>query len=600
MNDLSFDLVSLAHAYDDGLTPERLVDLVFDRIAACGDPGIFITLAERDMVLAQARALGPRDGTTPLWGVPCAVKDNIDVAGLPTTAACPAFTYEPARDATCVAKLRAAGALIVGKTNLDQFATGLVGVRTPYPAPQNAFNPAMVPGGSSSGSAVAVARGLVSFALGSDTAGSGRVPAALNNIVGLKPSLGSISATGTVPACRTLDTVSVFATTTDDAWAVYRTMSGFDASDAYSRSLPVGEIVPVRTPLRLGVPDARSRLFGGDALAERAFDVALADFAALGANLVTVDLAPFFATSKLLYEGAFVAERYAATRAVIEGHPQDMLDVTRTIIDGARRFSAADCFDAHYTRAALKRQTESLWSEIDALVVPTFPRPRTVADLREDPFGPNAELGTYTNFVNLLDLCGLAVPARFRDDGFPAGMTLLAPSGADAALAGIGRAFHRHVGVTLGATGAPQPVTRETAVRTTADTRIEIAVVGAHMSGMALNHELLARGGRFVRAATTRDTYQLFALPGGPPHRPGLLRVGQSGHAIACEVWSLPPDGFGTFVASIPAPLTIGTVHLNDGSTPKGFLAESEAIADAVDISRFGGWRSYMKARTQS
>ena len=595
MSDLSLDLASLSRAFDDGLTPEQLVGLVFDRIAACGDPGIFITLAERESVLAVARNLGERDHAKPLWGVPVAIKDNIDVAGLPTTAACPAFAYTPRHNAVCVDRLIAAGALVIGKTNLDQFATGLVGVRTPYPVPKNPFDPAIVPGGSSSGSAVAVARGLVSFALGTDTAGSGRVPAGLNNIVGLKPSLGSISMTGVVPACRTLDTVSIFATTVDDAWTAFRAIAGYDPADAFSSPGTIGDIIAAPPAMRLGVPDAKSRRFGGDSLAERAFDTALGDLRDLGASLVEIDFEPFFATSKLLYEGPFVAERFAATRAVVEQRPQDMLAVTREIIEISRRFTAADAFDAYYARDGFRRRTAAIWSQVDALVVPTFPRPRTVADLAADPFGPNAELGTYTNFVNLLDLCGIAVPARFRDDGFPAGITLLAPRGADARLAGIATAFHAHVGTPLGATGVAQPPVPATVA--VGSPGIEIAVVGAHMSGMSLNHELVTRGGRFIRCATTRGTYRLFALPGGPPRRPGLLRVAANGHGIDCEVWSLPPDGFGTFVASIPAPLTIGTVPLADGTMPKGFLVESEAVTGAEDISHFGGWRSYMQAR---
>ncbi len=593
----SLDFASLARAYDEGLTPEVLMGLLLDRIAACGDSGIFLSLTEPAQLMAQARALQPRDRADKrLWGVPFAVKDNIDIAGLPTTAGCPAYAYAPSQHAACVERLIAAGALVLGKTNLDQFATGLVGVRTPHPVPRNAFDAAIVPGGSSSGAAGAVARGLASFALGTDTAGAGRVPAALNNLVGVKPTLGAVSTRGVVPACRTLDCVSVFALTADDGFAVLCAMAGYDARDPFSKPVTLGGLAARPPMLRLGVPDASSRRFGGDALSERAFNRALSDLAGLGAELVEIDLAPFFAVAALLYNGPFVAERYAATRAIMETHPEDMLPVTRGVIGGATRFSAADAFDGLYRLAELRRKTDATWSGIDALVLPSLPRPVRVAELEADPLGPNAELGTYTNFVNLLDLCAVATPGRFRENGFPSGVTLAAPAGRDAFLASIAADLHAAVGVPLGATGHPQPPVpmRQTRAR---EGEVELAVVGAHMSGMALNGELLSNGGRFLRAAQTRSTYRLYALPGGPPRRPGLLRVdADRGTAIACEVWALPPEGFGRFVATIPAPLGIGTLRLEDGTNPKGFLVENEGVVGAEDVSHHGGWRSFVRA----
>ncbi len=595
----AFPSLSALHAaYADGLSPEAVVAETYRRIAAADDPGIFLARVPEAEMQAAARALGPFDpAQKPLWGVPFAVKDNIDVAGLPTTAACPDFASTPSATAPAVERLLAAGALLVGKTNLDQFATGLVGLRTPYPAPRNACDPAVVPGGSSSGSAVAVARGLVAFALGTDTAGSGRVPAGLNNIVGLKPSLGSVSGRGVVPACRTLDTLSVFAGTVAEADTVYRIIAGYDPQDPYSRALPVpprpGSLPP---GLRVGVPDAAGRIFGGDALSEAAFDASLADLrAVLGRGTADIDLAPFFAVAELLYAGPWVAERYQAIRGFIEARPDSLHPTTRAIIGAATRHAAADAFAGLYRLAELRRATEAVWRGIDVLVVPTYPRPRRVADLAADPVGPNSELGTYTNFVNLLDLCALAVPGRRRGDGFPSGVTLIAPRGADGLLAELGARLHEAAGATLGASGVPVPAEPAPRGDRAQGEEIEVAVVGAHLSGLPLNGELTARGARFLRAVATSPDYRLYALPGGPPARPGLIRVGPgSGAVIETEVWALAPDAFGRFVAGIPSPLAIGTLSLSDGTTPKGFLAEAAGLTDARDISGHGGWRAYL------
>ena len=594
MKDLSLDLVTLRAAYANGLDPHALIDLVYDRIEASNDPGIFIALRPRADAHQEIDATGTSG--KPLWGIPFAVKDNIDVARLPTTAACPDFAYMPSADAASVARLRAAGAIVIGKTNLDQFATGLVGLRTPYPVPRNSFDAAIVPGGSSSGSAVAVARGLVSFALGTDTAGSGRVPAALNNVVGLKPSVGAVSTRGVVPACRTLDCVSVFALTTPDAWDVYTAMAGFDPVDAFSRDVPAGAPKLDVKGLRIGAPDAASRKFGGDALAEAAFDAHLASLRALGATIVDVSLVPFFETARLLYEGPWIAERHAALHDFLTQSPQSFLPVTRGIVESATKFSATDAFEGLYRLADLKRIASAVWNDVDALVVPTLPRPRSVADLMADPLGPNAELGTYTNFVNLLDLCALAVPGRHRADDFPAGVTFIAPSGEDHVLAGLGAAFHAAAHVTLGATGVDLPRAHLPSPPRTDE--IELVVVGAHMSGLPLNRELTELGGRFSRTVETMPDYRFFALPGGPPFRPGLLRVeAGNGVAISTEVWTLSPQAFGSFVSRIPSPLGVGTLRLADGTTPKGFLVEAEAIRGAEDISAFGGWRAFIAAK---
>jgi allophanate hydrolase len=446
-----------------------------------------------------------------------------------------------------------------------------------------------------------VARGIVAFALGTDTAGSGRVPAALNNIVGLKPSLGTVSGRGMVPACRTLDTISVFAGTVADADAVYRAMAGYDASDPWSRPIVVAA-QPDSLPsgLRVGVPDAAGRRFAGDAVSAAAFDAALADLGGVlgGAAPIPVDMAPLFAVAELLYSGPWVAERYQAIRGLIERTPESLHPTTRRIIAGAAALSAADAFAGIYRLAELRRATEPLWGKIDVLAVPTYPRPRTVADLAADPIGPNSELGTYTNFVNLLDLCALAVPGRFRADGFPSGVTLIAPAGRDGLLAAIGARLHAASGVAIGAGKAAVPPPAVGSGRA-APGEIELVVVGAHLSGMPLNHELTSRNGRFLRAVQTAPDYRLFALPGGPPFRPGLMRVAAGeGVAIATEVWALSAEGFGSFVAGIPAPLGIGTTRLADGTSPKGFIVEAEGIKGATDVSSFGGWRAYIASRT--
>jgi allophanate hydrolase len=577
-------------------TPEQTLRRCFQRIRALDDPGVFITLREEADAVAEARALS--DPALPLYGVPVAVKDNIDVKGMPTTAACPDFSYMAEKDATAVARLRAAGAIIVGKTNLDQFATGLVGTRTPYPIPRNALCEDYIPGGSSSGSAVAVAAGLVPLSLGTDTAGSGRVPAMLTNIVGLKPSLGLVSTHGVVPACRTLDCVSVFALTVDDAWAALDVMAGHDPLDAYSRHRTAGAMSAMPPHLRFGVPRPSARVFFGDDTAAADFDDALNRLAKLGAALVEIDIQPFHETARLLYEGPWVAERYAVARSLIAASPDSLHPVTRAIIESGRRPSALDTFIAFYRLEELRRVAEKTFCEVDALALPTAPTIYTIEQLLNDPVQLNSRLGTYTNFVNLLDLCGLAIPSALHADRRPFGITLLAPGGRDALLASIGRVFHADTNLPLGATGAAQkPVDPLPPVAS--DGEIAIAVVGAHLSGMPLNGELIELGGRFLEKTVTGPAYRLYALAGTVPPKPGMLRVASAqGTAIEVEIWALPAAGFGKFVANIPAPLSIGTLTLADGRNVKGFLVEAEAVGGAQDISGFGGWRAFVTRAT--
>ena len=589
-------VAEILDAYRRGaVQPGDIVARSFERIRAHDDPAIFIALREEADVVAEARALvRGGDKTLPLYGIPVAVKDNIDVKGLPTTAACPAYSYRPNKDATCVARLRQAGALVLGKTNLDQFATGLVGMRTPYGIGRNLFDQKLIPGGSSAGSALAVGAGLAPLALGTDTAGSGRVPAAFSNIVGLKPSCGLVSTAGVVPACRTLDCVSVLALTVDDAMAMLRVIAGPDPADPFSRPRPVHAVGPMPDGLKLGVPLPGQRLFFGDRASEAAYDAALARLSALGAKIVEIDVEPFYATARLLYEGPWVAERYLTARALIASSPESLHPVTRQVILSGAHGTAADAFAAFYQLEELRQVRDRTLRAIDALVLPTAPTIYAIDEVLADPIGLNSRLGIYTNFVNLLDMCGLAVPASIRPDGIPFSVTLLAPAGDDAALAAIGREFHAATGLPLGALQHPQPPLARLPAAP-AEGEIPIAVVGAHLSGMPLNGELRAAGGRLIERTATAPHYRLYALAGARPPKPGLLRVQKgAGAATEVEVWALSEAAFGRFVAAVPSPLSIGTLELDSGRSVKGFLVEAEAVAGARDISSFGGWRAFM------
>ncbi|GGB55927.1 allophanate hydrolase [Roseibium aquae] len=600
LSDLPFTLDALRDAYAAGVAPAEVMIEALARLAAVDDPAIFIHLASSEQLSAQAAALGPYDPARPLWGMPFAVKDNIDVAGMPTTAACPNYAYTAAEDAFVVARLRAAGAIPIGKTNLDQFATGLVGVRSPYGVPRNALDAEIVPGGSSSGSAVVVAHGIVPFALGTDTAGSGRVPAALNGIVGLKPSLGALSASGVVPACRTLDTISIFALTVADAFDVLRTATAFDPADAYSRPMPAAAMpVPAPAP-RITAPDAASLIFFGDDAQAADFEATLTTLAEGGARIDRVDFSPFYDVARMLYDGAWIAERYAAIEDLMMTEPDSIHPVTRAIIAKAETQSAVDAFKGLYRLADLRRACAPILHATDMLCVPTIPTFATRAELDEDPITPNSNLGTYTNFVNLLDLCALAVPTGRRRDGRPGSVTFIAPAGADGVIAAQGQRLTQARCPMLGATGMITPDLPDPAPWPVSASEMALAVCGAHMSGLPLNHELTSRGARFLRATRTAPCYALFALPGGPPARPGLCRCDdEHGTSIALEVWAIPKDAVGDFIAGIPAPLVIGTVEIEDGSQVKGFLCEASGKRHGEDISVFGGWRSFLDRDTK-
>lgn len=595
-------LAQLRHAYRRGvLTPSACVEEILRRLDASGDNPVWIsrvsadTLRQRAAELdAQLLAQGPAIlDAQPLFGVPYAVKDNIDVAGMPTTSACPAFADTPRQHATAVARIEAAGGVLVGKTNLDQFATGLVGTRSPYGIVRHPDFPDYIAGGSSSGSAVAVAQGLVPFALGTDTAGSGRVPAGYNALVGLKPSRGLVSTAGVAPACRSLDCVSVFATDVADAWQVLQVLAAEDARDAYSRTLtplPVcSQEVVIAIPLHCQ--------FMGDAAAQAAFEAAVETLRRLPfVHLVTVDTREIFAAAALLYDGPWVAERRAALGDFFDTHAADMDPSVRTIIGAAERFDGVSAFEGQYRLAGHQAAARRLFENVHALMVPTTPKHPTIAEVLRDPIVVNSQLGLYTNFANLLDFAAIAIPAAPRHDGLPFGITLLAPAGADHRLASLAEVL---VPAFAGAdVQAPYAAVAFEPLPYTAAT-VEVAVIGAHLSGEPLNRQLLECGARLKAACRTVPRYRLYALANSQPAKPGIARVQADGVAIDVEVWQLPLSEFGRLVSWVSAPLAIGSVELEDGRWVKSFVCEPWGIADAEDISRHGGWRAYCRSLAQ-
>ncbi|MDB5439857.1 MAG: allophanate hydrolase [Caulobacteraceae bacterium] len=557
------------------------------RIAAYDEiqPQTWISRPSPEVVLAQAALVDQRIAAgeeLPLAGAPFAVKDNIDVAGSETTAGCPTFAYRPEHSAEVVERLVQAGAIMVGKTNLDQFATGLVGTRSPYGAPGCVFNQSMVSGGSSSGSAVAVAAGLVAFALGTDTAGSGRVPAAFNHLIGLKPSRGRWSTRGLVPACRSLDCISVFASELADAALVDETLAVFDPTDPYSRRKPALAKPP--GPARLGIPRPEQLQFFGDMEAQALHSVAVDRARAAGFELVEVDIEPLLAAAKLLYSGAWVAERAAAIEPLLRARPSALEPTVRAIIQGGLSLSAIDAFRGAYDLQALTREAEGIWTGIDALLLPTTPTAYAKAAVAAEPYALNANLGLYTNFVNLLDLCALAVPAGFRGDGVGQGVTFIAPAFADRVLTDLAARYLETFPMTE---MPPLDLTPH-------KPGIRLAVVGAHLSGMPLHWQLTSRNARLIGANRTASAYRLYAMAQSTPPKPALAHVGEGGQAIELEIYELETEAFGSFVAEVPPPLAIGTVTLEDGSQVKGFVAEPRALDGAADITAFGGWRAYI------
>lgn len=585
-------------AYQTGqLSPEVLLTLPSAYpetdtawIARAGEAQISEQL---DALAERLAALNGDITQLPLYGVPFAIKDNIDAAGWPTTAACPEFAYTASKDATVLARLRAAGAILMGKTNLDQFATGLVGTRSPYGAVPNSFNPDYVSGGSSSGSASVVARGLVAFSLGTDTAGSGRVPAGFNNIVGLKPTKGRLPNTGLVPACKTVDCISIFALTVDDAQKVAGLAEGFDGDDAYSRHNPGTAPVGFGAAMKLAVPETLE--FFGDAQNQAVFEQALHRLSGMGAEITRIDFAPFKALAEQLYYGPWVAERTVALTSMLETNPDAINPVVRGIVESGLAYSACDAYRAEYLRATLSRQINDALAGFDALVVPTSATLRTQAEMAAEPVLYNSQFGFYTNFTNLADLSALALPAGMRADGLPSGITLIAPAWHDTALARFGQRWQDSVGLPMGATGRAMPASPAPTPSPAIAPRgsVRVAVVGAHLTGMPLNVQLTRRDAVLVEQTLTAGDYRLYALPGTVPPKPGLVKS-PGGASIIVELWDIPLARFGEFVAEIPAPLGIGNLTLKDGRSVKGFICEPWAIDGALDITSFGGWRAYI------
>jgi allophanate hydrolase len=584
---LLLSLQNLRRQYKSGAArPEDIVRLIYGRIKAAGDDHVWIYLVPGEAALKRAGELGVWSPDRPLFGIPFAVKDNIDVEGLPTTAGCPAFSYVPQRTASAVRKAVDAGAILIGKTNMDQFATGLVGTRSPYGACSSIYHAGYISGGSSSGSALAVAKGEVCFALGTDTAGSGRIPAAFNGIVGVKPTRGLISTAGVVPACRSLDCVSVFSPDIETGAQVLEVLAGVDERDPYSR--PGQQQCDSFTFPKIGIPGEHQMEFFGDESAADCWRRAVLQ--APGPELTEIDLSPFQRAAELLYSGPFVAERYASVGSFVasfaESTPENGLDPTvRDIILGAAKYSAVDVFNAEYQLHDLRRTVNKIFESIDALLLPTAPTIYRIEEIRRNPIQLNSRLGIYTNFVNLLDLCAIAVPAGLRDDGLPFGVTLMAPAFCDAKLLRLADWWaHRWEGSQSG-----NDLRRATS--------IQLAVLGAHLAGQPLNHQLTSRGASLLRTTTTAPKYRLFALTNTAPPKPGLLRVAEpQPNGIEVEVWQLTQEAFGSLIAGIPPPMGIGNLELTDGSIVKGFICEPYALEGAEEITTLGGWRNYLKS----
>lgn len=595
----SLEIAALRARYESGeLTPGDVVSEVYDRIAARGDDSVWISLVPREEALRAAANLPGDPKSLSLYGVPFAIKDNIDAAGMDTTAACRDFAYHAAKSATVVTRLIEAGAILIGKTNLDQFATGLNGTRSPYGAPSTPFDDSMISGGSSSGSAVAVSAGLVSFALGTDTAGSGRVPAALTSVVGIKPSRGLVSTAGIVPACRSLDCTSVLSLTVADGSRVFAVIAGPDDADPWSRALPLPPADPAADELRgrvFGVPLPEQLGFGEDSGYLPVWQGLLDTLVAAGATVQEVDFAPFFAAGALLYEGPWLAERLSGLESFIDERPDSVNPVVLALLRAGKHISGTDVFRGVDSLRELSAQVAPILDRVDALLTPTTARTFSIEQMRADPITNNAALGRFTTFSNLLDLAAIALPAGQTSRGMPFGASISAAAGSDGELLSLASAIEKTLGLRLGATGhariggiePPAPLAESPAT-------MRLAVVGAHLQGMPLNAQLRDLGAVLIEKTRTAAEYRLFALAGAVPPKPGLLRVDEDGAAIEVEVYALPTAAFGEFIAAVTLPLAIGSLRLADGSTVHGFVCEPAGLVGARDITEFGGWRAFV------
>jgi len=599
----TLSIAELNTAYSKGqTTPSEVIDGVLKAALEFDDEKTWIYRVPDEELHERARALVDKHSKDlPLYGIPFAVKDNIDVAGLPTTAGCPGFSYTPEKSASVVELLIEAGAILIGKTNLDQFATGLVGTRSPFGVPRNPVAPDYIPGGSSSGSAVAVSAGMVSFSLGTDTAGSGRIPAGFNNIVGLKPTKGLLSIDGVVPACRTLDCVSIFALTASDAELVRNLLAVCNHDDRLSRPIQSANLFDVRaglSNLRLAVPNADALTFFEDYGYQRAFQRSCEQIVDEGAELVEIDFTPFVEVANLLYDGPWVTERYVGLKDFLSVNPTSLHEITRKIILGRKPFSAEDLFEASYRLADLSNVCSELLKGCDALLVPTSGTIYKVEEVEADPIELNTRLGYYTNFVNLLNMAAIAVPAGFTEDGRPFGITLISEAYTDAFLSGLGSSIHNALGTTIGASGIAVSYEAHAPENMCDSDEIILAVCGAHMRGLPLNHQLVEIGATFIREDSTAETYKLIHLDRMEPTRPGLVKCAPNdeGASIDIELWAVPAVTIGRLMQKIDAPLCIGSIELVSGECVNGFLCESTAIYDATDITAFGGWRKFLSS----
>lgn len=590
-------IASLRQAYGEGqLTPRQVVESLHQQTGHYTDYNLFIhVLTDEELAPYLNRLEQSEPNSLPLWGIPFMIKDNIDLAGIPTTAACEEFAYVPEHSATVVQRLIDAGAIPLAKTNMDQFATGLVGTRSPYGVCHNAFDFNMISGGSSSGSAASLALNLCSFSLGTDTAGSGRVPAAFNNLIGLKPSKGLLSTSGVVPAVRSQDVVSIFALNAQDAYEVFDVAAQPDDTDEFSRdemalTPPAWAAKPV-----IGIPDAAGLIFYDDHEAQANFEATVTQLKSQGFEIKEIDFTLWLETAKLLYGGAWVAERYAAIETFFEAHETQLDPTVGGIIAGARNLSAADAYKGSYALQQAQRHTRAVWQDIDCFMTPTTPTIFSTEQIEQDPVGLNSVLGTYTNFMNLLDYAAVAMPTGLRNDGLPTGVTFFAPAGSDRALLKLTDALHSQFNETAGAKARPIPAPKAELFDT--PHTISLAVVGAHLVGFPLNGQLIERGATLLQTTKTAPKYRFYQLAGGPILKPGLVKTNTDGASIEVEVWSMPKQHLGTFLALIPSPLGLGKVELIDGSQVVGFICEPYGIEGATDITHTGGWRNWMKER---
>lgn len=596
--DLRLDAVRAAYL-DGRTTPRLLIEALRAKAAALSPEfNLFIYLLDAEELEPYLAALDDKaPSELPLYGVPFAIKDNIDLAGVPTTAACPTFAYVPERSATIVEQLLALGAVPLGKTNLDQFATGLNGTRSPYGECRNSVHPEYPAGGSSSGSALTVALGVASFALGTDTAGSGRVPASLNNLVGLKATKGLISTAGVVPACRTLDCVTFFTATAREASVLLGLTARLDERDPYSRANPLwndASAFGAPRSFRFGVPRAQDLQFFGCTEGPLQFAAAMHQLESLGGKSVEIDFSPFLEAARLLYEGPWVAERYSVAGELVERQPEAVLQVIRAVLAKAPGATAVEAFRAQYRLQALKVQCDRNMAGLDCVLTPTIGRPVPLAELHEEPVLRNSELGYYTNFMNLLDYAAVAVPSGVMSNGLPWGVTLFGRAFTDQYLLGLADAVQRRHALQLAggrAIDLPAPA------RAARHDMARVVVCGAHMAGMPLNWQLVQRGGRLVEATRSAPYYKLYALAGDPPLRPGMVRVAAGGAAIAVEVWELPSRELGSFLPGITAPLGLGKVELADSHWETGFICDAYGLEGAEEITTFGGWRAWLQSR---